>query len=100
MLPELKTFNFLFYLQCLYVYMVYIMCVHVHCTISSFMLHSIYLLSLSEYPRKSLIQDGQAMLKYLMMRNSRRSKMKSESNKIVLGKLFIIVVLEYHRRSY
>ena len=59
------------------------------------MLHSIsLLLLLSGYPRKSLVQDGQAMLKHLMMRNSRRNKMKSESNKIVLGKLLINVALE------
>lgn len=53
-----------------------------------------FFILLSEYPRKKLIQDGQAMSKHLMMRNRRRNETKSGSNKIVLGELLVIVVVE------
>ena len=71
-----------------------LLCILCMCIILYSMLHCISLLSLSEYPRKSLIQDGQALSKHLMTRNSRRNEAKAESNKIVLGKWLVIVLLE------
>jgi hypothetical protein len=60
----------------------------------SYFIVFLYLL-FSEYPRKKLVQDGQAMSKHLMMRNSRKNETKSGSNKIVLGELLMIIVIEF-----
>lgn len=58
----------------------------------SFISHYISLSS-SEYPRKKLIEDGQAISKYLMMRNSRKNETKSGSNKTVLGELLMGILV-------
>ena len=58
----------------------------------SFISHYISLSS-SEHPRKKLIQDGQAISKYLMMRNSRKNETKSGSNKTVLGELLMGILV-------
>ena len=60
--------------------------------IGSFMSNCISLLP-SEYPRKKLVQDGQAISKYLMMRTSRKNETKSGSNKTVLGKLLMGILV-------
>ena len=49
--------------------------------------------SLSEHPRWSLVEDGQAISKYLMMRNDKRKKSKSEHSKNMLGELLVLLMV-------
>ena len=47
--------------------------------------------SLSEYPRWSVVRDGEAMSKYLMMRNNKgaRKKNENENSRITPGIMIV-----------